>query len=125
MSFRFAEGKVAQLRREFKVLLDAGNAQALETTLCHELCIERPDPTLITSVYFDGVGHPLAERTFRTPQDTLKVRTKEYFPDHGASGHARVVLEAKRERNGLTRKRRVWMPREKLSSVVSMHGSGL
>jgi len=122
MSLRFAEGKVTHLRREFKIVLDGDAVSRLESVLCHELCVERPDPTAITSVYFDGPGRPLATRAMNSPQDTLKVRTKEYFPDLGACGHARVVLEAKRERNGLTRKRRVWMPRQNLSGLVRQGG---
>jgi hypothetical protein len=122
MSLRFAEGKVTHLRREFKILLDGDTVRSLESALCHELCTERPDATAITSVYFDGPQGGLFQRATQTPHDTLKIRTKEYFPDLGVCGHARVVLEAKRERNGLTRKRRVWMPRDNLSGVVRSHG---
>jgi hypothetical protein len=124
MSLRFAEGKVTQLRREFKILLDEAQARILEAKLCEVLRTHRPEPTRITSVYFDGPGHPLTLRAKTTPHDTLKVRTKEYFPDVGAGGMTRVVLEAKRERNGMTRKKRLWMPRERLSSVF-VQGSGV
>jgi hypothetical protein len=60
----------------------------------------------------------LAWRALRTPEDCLKVRTKEYSPDLGAAGAQRVVLEVKRERHGVTQKRRVWVPRSQLRSVI-------
>ena len=106
MSLLFAEGKVTQLRQEFKVLLDRADATHLENTLCQTLGMEPPAATRITSVYFDSPALALTHRAMETPADTLKIRTKEYFPDLGASGLPRVVLEAKRERGGLTRKRR-------------------
>ncbi len=70
------------------------------------------------SVYFDKPGYPLAQRAVKTPEDCLKVRTKEYSPDLGAGGVQRVVLEMKRERHGVTQKRRVWVPRTQLQSVI-------
>ena len=115
---RFAEGEVTKLRREFKLVLGPDDAQALSERLSRELLGLQPLPTRITSVYFDRVGHPLTERALRTPHDCLKVRTKEYAPDLGAGGAARVVLEVKRERNGVTQKRRVWVPRAQLRTVM-------
>jgi len=116
----FAEGEVTRLRREFKLVLEARTAAALCTRLSLELEGLWPSPTRIVSVYFDRPGQPLAARAMRTPGDCLKVRTKEYSPDLGASGAARVVLEVKRERRGLTRKRRVWVPRSELGRAL--HG---
>ncbi|GHG74309.1 VTC domain-containing protein [Comamonas sp. JC664] len=114
----FAEGEVTKLRREFKLVLEAQTAAALSTRLSLELEGHLPAPTRIVSVYFDRPGGPLAARAMLTPDDCLKVRTKEYSPDLGATGAARVVLEVKRERRGLTQKRRVWVPRSDLGRVL-------
>jgi hypothetical protein len=114
----FAEGEVTKLRREFKLVLTPDEAEALCTQLTCELGGYLPPPTRITSVYFDRPGHPLTLRALRTPHDCLKVRTKEYSPDVGAGGVQRVVLEVKRERHGVTQKRRAWVPREQLRSVM-------
>jgi VTC domain len=116
----FAEGEVTKLRREFKLVLSPEDAQVLSERLSLELGGRLPAPTRITSVYFDRPGQPLTMRALRTPHDCLKVRTKEYSPDLGAYGVHRVVLEVKRERNGVTQKRRVWVPRSELRNV--MHG---
>jgi hypothetical protein len=117
----FAEGGVTKLRREFKRVLATGEAQALCACLSEELGGRLPAPTRITSVYFDRPGTPLTLRALRSPGDCLKVRTKEYFPDLGAEGEQRVVLEVKRERHGLTQKRRLWVPRAQLRTAL--HGS--
>ncbi|ABF86381.1 hypothetical protein MXAN_2583 [Myxococcus xanthus DK 1622] len=114
----FAEGEVTKLRREFKLVLEEKTAAALGTRLSLELEGHLPSPTRIVSVYFDRPGGPLAARALLTPEDCLKVRTKEYSPDRGADGEARVVLEVKRERHGLTQKRRVWVPRSDLGRVL-------
>lgn len=114
----FAEGEVTKLRREFKLVLEAEEASRLCARLSAELEGHLPAPTRIVSVYFDKPGFPLARRAVRTPEDCLKVRTKEYSPDLGAGGVQRVVLEVKRERNGVTQKRRVWVPRAQLRSVI-------
>ena len=121
-SIPFAEGDVTQLRREFKLVLSAGPAQSVRTRLLAEVG-EPPPTTAIISVYFDRPGLPLTVRARATPEDCLKLRTKEYFPDR--SGHRNhVVLEAKRERNGLTRKHRVWVPRASLAEALRS-GDGL
>jgi len=114
----FAEGEVTKLRREFKLVLDAQTAGALCTRLSLELEGYLPPPTRIVSVYFDKPGYPLTMRALRTPEDCLKVRTKEYSPDLGSDGEQRVVLEVKRERHGITQKRRVWVPRAQLGTVM-------
>lgn len=113
-----SEGEVTRLRREFKLVLDVDVVPELCTRLSAELGGYLPRPTSIVSVYFDKPGYPLASRALRTPEDCLKVRTKEYSPDLGADGVQRVVLEVKRERHGLTQKRRVWVPRTQLQSVI-------
>ena len=118
--FSFAEGEVTKLRREFKLVLSPEDAEVLAERLSQELGGRLPVPTRITSVYFDRPGQPLTMRALRTPHDCLKVRTKEYLPDLNACGVQRVVLEVKRERNGITQKRRAWVPRSQLRSV--MHG---
>jgi hypothetical protein len=114
----FAEGEVTKLRREFKLVLDNEAAARLCTLLSEELGGCLPPPTRIVSVYFDKPGYPLTERAVHTPEDCLKVRTKEYSPDLGAGGVQRVVLEVKRERHGVTQKRRVWVPRVLLQGVI-------
>jgi hypothetical protein len=116
----FAEGGVTKLRREFKRVLAPHEAQPLCARLCEELGGLPPAPTRITSVYFDRPGNPLTLRALQSPGDCLKVRTKEYFPDLGADGLARVVLEVKRERSGVTQKRRLWVPRSQLRTAL--HG---
>ncbi len=108
---QLAEGEITRLRREFKLVLEAREAAALCARLSTLAGGYFPPSTRITSVYFDRPGHPLARRALRNPANCLKVRTKEYSPDVGANGVARVVLEVKRERGGVTRKRRVWVPR--------------
>ncbi len=115
---QFAEGEITRLRREFKLVLRRDEAAALCTRLSASLGGCPSPPTSITSVYFDKPGYPLAQRSLRTPEDCLKVRTKEYSPDMGAGGVQRVVLEVKRERNGLTQKRRVWVLRTQLRNVL-------
>ncbi|RKG96136.1 VTC domain-containing protein [Corallococcus sp. CA053C] len=114
----FAEGEVTKLRREFKRVLDGTDAAAVCARLSQELGGCLPPPTRIVSVYFDKQGYPLAERAMLTPDNCLKVRTKEYSPDVGAGGRERVVLEVKRERGGLTQKRRVWVPRAELGRAI-------
>lgn len=114
----FAEGEVTKLRREFKLVLDGDDARALCTRLSSELGGYLPPPTRIVSVYFDKPGWPLAARALHSPEDCLKVRTKEYSPDVGSGGVERVVLEVKRERHGVTQKRRVWVPRTQLGCVI-------
>jgi hypothetical protein len=114
----FAEGAVTKLRREFKLILDTEALAELCARLSAELGGYLPPPTRIVSVYFDKPGLPLAQRAVLTPEDCLKVRTKEYSPDLGADGVQRVVLEVKRERNGVTQKRRVWVPRTQLQGVI-------
>ena len=116
--FQFAEGEVTRLRREFKRVMGRDEAVALCTRLSASLGGYLPPPTRITSVYFDKPGYPLTMRALGTPNDCLKVRTKEYSPDVGAGGVQRVVLEVKRERNGVTQKRRVWVPRAQLGHVL-------
>lgn len=115
---QFAEGQVTKLRREFKLVMGMDEAVALCTRLSESLGGYLSPPTRITSVYFDKPGYPLTLRALRTPNDCLKVRTKEYSPDLGAGGVERVVLEVKRERNGVTQKRRVWVPRAQLRQAL-------
>jgi hypothetical protein len=116
----FDEGEVTKLRREFKRVLDEAVAAELCARLSEELGRHMSPPTRIVSVYFDKPGYPLTQRALLTPEDCLKVRTKEYSPDLGAPEVQRVVLEVKRERHGVTQKRRVWVPRPQLRSVL--HG---
>ena len=114
MVLAFAEGSVTQLRREFKVLLEPAAANELAERLG---ALASPCTTAITSVYFDRSGLPLLSRALATPDDCLKIRTKEYFPDRAGRG-ASVVLEAKREQDGFTHKERVWISRASLAGLV-------
>ena len=111
-----AEGTVTQLRREFKVLLEPDAANELAERLC---ALAVPSTTAITSVYFDRAGHPLLARARMTPNDCMKIRTKEYFPDRLSRGSS-VVLEAKREKDGLTHKQRVWISRARLAGLIRL-----
>lgn len=122
----FGEGGVTRLRREFKLVLSEEAARALCTQLEEEAQAGGGlhPVSLITSVYFDRPDLELSRRAQERPEDCLKVRTKEYFPDLEASSGQRVVLEVKRERNGLTRKRRVWVERPDLPWVLH-RGTGL
>ena len=112
------EGAVTKLRREFKLIVPESYALALAARLTEDAAGAQPEPTRITSVYFDRPGQPLSVRARLHPEDCLKVRTKEYSPDRGSSGAARVVLEVKRERNGVTHKRRVWATRAEFRKVL-------
>ncbi len=118
----FAEGEVTRLRHEFKWVAP----RAKVNSVCRFLmgnAREQPPLTQITSVYFDQPGFPLATRAAATPDDCLKIRTKEYFPNRMAP-EDHLVLEAKRERNGLTDKQRLWLPRHRLLEVLRS-GQGL
>jgi len=110
----FAEGRITQLRREAKLALPLAEAQNLRARLAAEL--GAPAVSRIVSVYFDGPGWPLAARAADLPEDALKLRSKEYFPDR--CGNGRVVLEVKREANGMTRKDRLWVSRDRLQAAL-------
>lgn len=114
----FAEGAVTRLRREFKLVVSQEEAEGICSRLHQELGAP-PCATQITSIYFDRPGLPLARRAQRTPEDCLKIRTKEYAPDLCGGELSRVVFEVKRERNGLTQKRRQWLPRSELGELLS------
>jgi hypothetical protein len=116
VSVAFAEGRITKLRREAKLLLPRAEAAALRARLAAE--VGAPAVSRVVSVYFDGPGWPLAARAAAAPHDTVKLRFKEYFPDRGGSGSDRVVLELKREANGVTRKERVWVPRPGLEAAL-------
>lgn len=116
MPVAFAEGRITKLRREAKLAVPAADATLLRARLAHE--VGAPTWSRIVSVYFDGPGWPLAARAAAAPHDTVKLRFKEYFPDRDRGDSNRVVLELKREANGMTRKERVWVPRERLESAL-------
>lgn len=124
MQVVFAEGAVTRSRREFKRVLSPEDAAAQCLRLETELGAP-PGSTQITSIYFDRPGLPLAARAQRTPQNCLKVRTKEYAPDVGDPSGNRVVFEVKRERDGLTQKRRAWVRRDELGPRLSSEGASL
>lgn len=118
LTVAFAEGAVTRLRREFKLVVSQREAAEVCARLHQELGAP-PCATQITSIYFDRPGLPLARRAQTSPDDCLKIRTKEYAPDLSGGELPRVVFEVKRERNGLTRKRRVWLPRTELHEVLA------
>src|SRR5712671_5502305 len=112
----FAEGTITTLRREAKLAVAPDQAASLRPRLAAE--VGPPTVSRIVSVYFDGRGWPLAARAAAAPHDAVKLRFKEYFPDLGGAGCGRVVLELKREANGVTRKERVWVPRDGLLAAL-------
>lgn len=118
MHVAFAEGAITHLRRERKVLLEAGEQDAIWDRLCRELRGLPMGPTKVTTIYFDRPGLPLARRARDFAGDCVKVRVKEYSPDREGDG-SRVVLEVKRERDGLTTKERVWVPRSRVRWLLS------
>lgn len=120
MPVAFAEDRITRLRREAKLALAAAEAAGLRARLAAE--VGPPAVSRVVSVYFDGPGWPLAARAAAAPHDTVKLRFKEYFPDRGVSGSDRVVLELKREAQGVTRKERVWLPRDGLEAALRDRG---
>ncbi|HLT31635.1 MAG TPA: VTC domain-containing protein [Myxococcaceae bacterium] len=110
------EGALTRARREVKLLLTREEADLLTPRLL--ACLPGPPPsaTGVVSVYLDRPDRALSNRVLSHPRDCLKLRTKEYAPDLSGDAEARVVLEAKRERRGITSKRRVWLPRTRLAS---------
>src|SRR2546423_14914680 len=112
----FAEGRITKLRREAKLALAPAEAAALRARLAVE--VGAPAVSRVVSVYFDGLGWPLAARAAAAPHDTVKLRFKEYFPDRGGSGSDRAGLELKREANGVNRKERVWVAPQGLETAL-------
>jgi hypothetical protein len=105
----FADGGITRIRCETKMLLEPGEAERLARALETEM---QPYECRVAAVYFDSPDAKLARRAAVTPDDCVKVRAKAYDPDLG-SDEARVVLEVKRERSGMTSKERLWLsPRE-------------
>src|SRR2546423_7043697 len=123
MPVAFAEGRITKLRREAKLALAPAEAAALRARLAAE--VGPPAVSRVVSVYFDGPGWPLAARAAAAPHDTVKLRFKECSPDRGGAGSKRVVLELKREANGVTRKERVWVPRQGLEAALRDPGVAL
>jgi hypothetical protein len=104
----FLEGQITHLRREVKVLLPAAEAMTIARRLADELG-ESP-PTRIAAVYFDAPDGALSRRAVESPHECVKLRAKAYTPDLGHAA-GRIVLEVKRERNGVTTKERTWTTR--------------
>ena len=76
--------------------------------------------TRITSVYFDCADGRFARRAMEDPENTVKLRTKEYEPDFGNSnGAARCVIDLKHQRGRLITKHRSWIPRAALRAIFS------
>lgn len=119
------EGALTRARREVKLLLSCEEAERLTQQLL--TCLDGPPPraTGVVSVYLDTRDRALSRRVLSHPRDCLKLRTKEYAPDVGGSAAARVVLEAKRERRGITSKRRVWLARSDLAGAAGPARRGL
>src|SRR5512145_1317479 len=106
MEMPFSEGAVTRARREHKLVLSRRDSATLCARLAGALEVPAGAPTQITCVYYDAPGLPLAARALATPDDCVKLRTKEYFPDVSGSPVARVVVELKRECAEVTRKSR-------------------
>jgi len=110
----FADGGITRIRCETKLLLEPAEAERLARALEAEM---EPYECRVAAIYFDSPDAKLARRAAISPDDCLKVRAKAYDPDLG-SERARVVLEVKRERGGMTSKERVWVaPREVAAQV--------
>jgi hypothetical protein len=102
----FADGGITRIRCETKLLLEPQEAERIARALEAEMT---PYECRVAAVYFDSPDAKLARRAASTPDDCVKVRAKAYDPDLGSHG-ARVVLEVKRERGGMTSKDRLWLP---------------
>ncbi len=101
----FGEAGITRIRRETKILLEPEEAELLVDALRGD--VARYESRVVV-VYFDSPDAKLARRAASTPDDCVKIRTKAYDPNLGS--HAgRVVLEVKRERRGITSKRRRWL----------------
>jgi hypothetical protein len=105
MTLAFADGGITRIRRETKLLLEQEDAERIARTL---RAVVTPYESRVVVVYFDSPDAKLARRAASTPADCVKVRAKAYDPDLGSRA-ARVVLEVKRERGGITSKDRLWM----------------
>lgn len=119
----FADGGITRIRCETKLLLDAEQAERIARALEAEMT---PYECRVAVVYFDSPDARLARRAVSMPDDCVKVRVKAYDPDLGSHA-ARVVLEVKRERGGMTSKERVWLapddvPAELERSLVPIFG---
>src|SRR5690606_38643991 len=112
-------------RREVKLLLCNEEADLLTQRLLAAIQGPPPRGTGIVSVYLDRPDRSLSRRVLSHPRDCLKLRTKEYAPDLATDARARVVLEAKRERRGITSKRRVWLERSLLATAEGAARRGL
>jgi hypothetical protein len=108
----FADGDITRIRCETKLLLEPAEAERLARALEAEM---EPCECRIAAVYFDSPDAKLARRAAASPDDCVKVRAKAYDPDHGAD-RARVVLEVKRERGGMTSKERIWLAPEDVAA---------
>jgi hypothetical protein len=113
----FAENgiTITSLRREVKILLDPGEADPVAGALAR---LNRPLESQVVAVYFDSPDRALARRAASSPDDCVKVRTKSYQPDRSAEP-GRVVLEVKREREGITSKERIWLPPADVRDAVA------
>lgn len=113
----FAENgiTITNVRREVKILLDPDEAEPVAGALAR---LVHPQESRVVAVYFDSPDGALARRAASSPDDCVKVRAKSYAPDRsGESG--RVVLEVKREREGITSKERIWLPLADVRDAVA------
>jgi hypothetical protein len=108
------EGALTRLRRERKVVLSREQADEFEGAITARYNLATPVDVEVCSVYFDRRDGGLSRAALTVPRDCLKVRTKEYAPDWGSPKAPRCVVELKRQRGELTRKRRFWLPRAAL-----------
>lgn len=113
----FAEGALTHQRHEVKLLLRPSELAVLKREPDWLAEDSAAPETCVVSIYFDRPDGALTARALARPDDCLKLRTKEYAPDHGADPDVpRVVIEAKREHGGTTAKRRIWMERAALGA---------
>ncbi|MFN7133358.1 MAG: VTC domain-containing protein, partial [Myxococcales bacterium] len=73
--------------------------------------------TRVVSVYFDCADGRFAEAALRTPEQSLKLRTKEYVPDLGHQGPPRCVVDVKRQRGEVITKHSSWVSRSAVRAI--------
>ena len=111
------EGQLTRLRRETKAMLEPEEAQALCQQIERRFGLGDVAETRITSIYLDHADGRLAGAALDDPTHCLKLRIKEYSPDYGRTGEARCVVELKRQRGPVIRKRRFWVPRACIPAI--------
>lgn len=117
---REIEEALTRQRHERKLTLTAPEAERLCKQLEKAFGKTNLAETRITSVYFDCADGRFARRALADPENSVKLRTKEYEPDYdNPQGAARCVLDLKKQRGRLITKHRSWIPRGALRAIFS------